>query len=81
MQRFVQSIFTETGDYTSLSIELTFTPSATRIIVGIPITDDNVIEAKESFSASLTGFRSSGPSVTLGPTEALIEITDNDCKC
>jgi hypothetical protein len=66
-----------TMDYGSITTTLPFGRCDTRSCVNVSITDDEVLENPESFSVSLqrNGLDSR---ITLEPTEAEIEIIDND---
>ena len=59
---------------------LTFTPSTTRHNVSIPITDDDVVESPERFISQIRGVTTTGVDVSLRPSEAMIEIIDDDSK-
>ena len=72
-------IFSAPADYTSLTQLLTFNPSTTRHSVSIPITDDSVFEPTERFIVRLSDI-TSDINVAIRPTEAVIEIIDDDCK-
>ena len=68
--------FAEGGDFTTLSIVLTFDPATSRLCKNITITDDNVPENDETFTVILTD---SG--ITLSPDTATVTIVDNDGMC
>ena len=72
-------MFSAPADYTSITQLLTFNPSNTRHSVFIPITDDSVFEPTERFSVQLSNI-TSDVNVAIRPTEAVIEITDDDRK-
>ena len=64
-------------DYTTVSMELTFNASTETQTVMIPIIGDDVVEATESFSVSLT---SEDSAVTLGQSSTTVTIRDDDSK-
>ena len=70
-------IAVSTMDYGSITTTLPFGRCDTRICVDVPITDDEVLENPESFCVSLQG-NGLDSRITLEPTEAEIEIIDND---
>lgn len=61
-------------DYISLSADLTFGPSSSRVCVDFNATEDNIIEGLENLTVSLT---SSGE-VILQPDEAEIIISEDE---
>ena len=64
-------------DYTATSQPVTFRPSDTLLNVTVPITDDNVYELQETFSAMLT---TTDPGVVIIANTASATIVDNDSK-
>ncbi|SDD06044.1 Calx-beta domain-containing protein [Pedobacter soli] len=72
---------TATGglDYTATNGTLTFPANAaagTSLTFTVPVTDDNLVEPSETFSASLSGI--TGDVVTIATSSATVTITDND---
>ena len=64
------------GDYQSLTVELTFTPSMTEICRNVMITNDNNYEDPEDLTVGLTTI---DPAVTLMPDMGTITIVDDEC--
>lgn len=62
------------GDYTAVSGTLTFVPGDTLETITVPIIDDDVIEANETFTISLSGAVNATP----GGTTHTRTILDND---
>ena len=54
---------------------VTFEAGSTQTTVSVPITDDNVVENEETFTAVLS---SSESDVTIGDDTATVTIIDND---
>ena len=54
------------------------TGSPDRRCISVPIVDDRVVEYDERLTVELSSF--GGASVTLLPSTATINITDNDCE-
>ena len=63
------------GDYQSLTVELTFTPSMTEICQNVMITNDNNYEDPEDLTVGLTTI---DPAVTLMPDMGTITIVDDE---
>ena len=67
-------------DYSGLyEVELTFGPAIDSMMYQIPITNDEILEAEESFTVSLT-VPSTERGVVLGQPSATVSITDDDSK-
>lgn len=68
-------------DYSGLNeVELTFGPAIDSMMYQIPITNDEILEADESFTVSLT-VPSTERGVVLGqPSATVVGITDDDSK-
>ena len=64
-------------DYATTSQPVTFSPSDTLLNVTVPITDDNVYELQETFSAMLT---TTDPGVEIIANITSATINDNDSK-
>ncbi|WP_316736794.1 Calx-beta domain-containing protein [Pedobacter aquatilis] len=67
------------SDYTATSGTLSFpanAPAGTVLTFTVPITDDNLVEGAETFTANLSNI--TGGVVTIGTGTATISITDND---
>ncbi|WP_231582729.1 Calx-beta domain-containing protein [Pedobacter sp. BMA] len=67
------------ADYTATNGTLTFpagSAAGTTLSFTVPINDDNVVEATETFSASLSNI--TGGVVTIATATANVSITDND---
>ena len=63
------------ADYTPISGTLTFAPGQTNTTLNIPIQDDALVEATESFTVTL----SNPANATLtNPTTAIVQISDDD---
>ena len=60
-------------------MELTFGPAIDSVMYQIPITNDEILEAEESFTVSLT-VPSTERGVVLGQPSATVSITDDDSK-
>ena len=67
--------YTGVSDYTSVSRMVTFSAGQSSASVSVPITNDNVIEATEMFSASLTAV---SENVEIGADTADVTIIDDD---
>ena len=67
-------------DYGAVPHEVVFPTGTTQKIVAIPIIEDSVLEAKESFSMRVTVPASHAGVLLLGTDVATISITDNDSK-
>ena len=65
------------GDYTSVSVTLTFDGSTDRQCEGIPLEDDMILEGVEEFDVVL---ESDEERLTLSPERAVVRITDDDGK-
>ena len=65
------------GDYTSVSVTLTFDGSTDRQCENIPLEDDMILEGVEEFNVVL---ESDEERVTLSPERAVVRITDDDGK-
>ena len=63
------------SDYTSTTADITFEVGSTRLIVAVPITDDNDVENVEIFTATLSSLESN---VIIGYGIATLRIVDND---
>ena len=67
-------------DYSGLyEVELTFGPAIDSVMYQIPITNDEILEAEESFTVSLT-VPSTERGVVVGQPSATVGITDDDSK-
>ena len=68
-------------DYSGLNeVELTFGPAIDSMMYQIPITNDEILEAEESFTVSLT-VPSTERGVVVGqPSATVVGITDDDSK-
>ena len=77
---YVHYIFLRTAglDFTPSPIVVTFPPGTTFVTVQVPITDDNVLESSEQFTATLS---TSDADVVFGADTAFITILDNNGKC
>ncbi|RYX78251.1 tandem-95 repeat protein, partial [bacterium] len=67
------------ADYTARNATLIFpagSVAGTTLSFTVPIIDDNIVEANERFSASISNI--TGGVVTLGTSTATVDITDND---
>ena len=67
--------YTGVSDYTSISRMVTFSAGQSSASVSVPITNDNVIEATEMFSASLTAV---SENIEIGADTADVTIIDDD---
>ena len=74
---YYSSFLPASTDYTATSQPVTFRPSDTVLNVTVPITDDNVYELQETFSAMLT---TTDPEVEIIANITSATITDNDSK-
>ena len=63
-------------DYTAVNINLTFLPGVTNLTVAIPITEDLLAEANETFTVTLSA--PTGGAVIGAPASATVRIVDND---
>ena len=63
------------SDYTAITMPVTFEAGSTRATVNVQITDDNVIESEEDFTAVLS---SSESNVMIGENTATVSVLDND---
>ena len=61
-------------DYTTVSVDLTFSADSSRICQDIPIEDDDILEGTENLFADLT---TSDPDVILDPNETEILIFED----
>ena len=78
----VSSFLAAPGDYNNSVILLTFGPGRTSQEVSVPIVDDNLLEAIETFFANLR-FPAGGEtfdSIQFAPSRANASITDNNCE-
>ena len=67
-------------DYSGLNeVEITFGPAIDSIIYQIPITNDEILEAEESFTVLLS-VPSTERGVVLGQSSATVVITDDDSQ-
>lgn len=67
-------------DYSGLNeVEITFGPAINFITYQIPITNDEILEAEESFTVLLSA-PSTERGVMLGQSSATVVITDDDSK-
>ncbi len=71
---FCDIINFSTDDYTTVSVELTFSPGSPRNCKDIPITDDIVLEGAETLFANLT---TSDSVVILAPNVTEIILDDS----
>ena len=67
--------YTGVSDYTSVSRMVTFSAAQSSASVSVPITNDNVIEASEMFSGSLSAVTEN---VDIGADTATVTIMDDD---
>ena len=67
-----------TSDYSAVSQDVIFSAGTTQKNVAVPIVEDSVLEAIESFSVSVTVPADNAAVVLLGTDAATINITDND---
>ena len=63
------------SDYTAIIMSVTFEAGSTRATVNVQITDDNVVESEEDFTAVLS---SSESNVMIGENTATVSVLDND---
>ena len=63
------------SDYTAITMSVTFESGSTRATVNVQITDDNVVESEEDFTAVLS---SSESNVMIGENTATVSVLDND---
>lgn len=66
-----------TADYSGTTGSIVFTAGQTDGVIAISTTDDNLVEAEETFAIAITSASTSG-SLTGGVTSAIGTITDND---
>ena len=64
-------------DYSPVSTQLLFQPTATQQCRNIAIVQDNILEADETFSVQLS---TTDQNVTLIPANATVIIEDNDSE-
>lgn len=76
----VVAFFLATSDYAAMSQEVVFPTGAVQTSVAIPIVNDSVLEATESFSLRLTIPVSLAGVLLLGEDVATVSITDDDSK-
>ena len=62
-------------DYTAITMPVTFEAGSTRATINVQITDDNVIESEEDFTAVLS---SSESNVMIGENTTTVSVLDND---
>ena len=67
--------YTGVSDYTSVSRMVTFSAGQSSASVSVPVTNDNVIEASEMFSGSLSAVTEN---VDIGADTATVTIMDDD---
>ena len=72
---FFHLLFAEPGDFSSVSLALTFDSESSRMCILIPLVPDNLLEPVEVFETVLT---SDDPDVTLTPEVANISILDTN---
>ena len=60
------------SDYTAITMSVTFEAGSTRATVNVQITDDNVVESEEDFTAVLSS------SESIGGNTATVSVLDND---
>jgi len=65
------------GDYTAITMQLTFSDAMPSQTVLITITGDDMLEGPETFNVTLT---SSDNAVTVDPMTATVDIQDDDSK-
>ena len=65
------------GDYTPITMQLTFSDAMPSQTVPITITGDDMLEGPETFNVTLT---SSDNAVTVDPMSATVHIVDDDGK-
>ena len=65
-------------DYGALDKILTFPTCDTRVCTDVTIVDDDIAEFTENFFVSLLRTDQLDSRITLSPTEAEVEILDND---
>ena len=69
-------------DYDSTPINATFTAGTTRAMVNVPLINDNIVEAVETFHLIFTIPSSlQGQVISGATTTATGIITDDDSKC
>ena len=66
------------SDYTSVDMILTFSPTNNRIIVPVPLVDDDIDEENETFSAHLELNQSNNDLILISPKYASLLIVDDD---
>ena len=76
----VLSLLSAPSDYSAVSQEVVFPAGSTQRSVAIPIMDDSVLEAMESFYVRVTIPASHVEVVMLDTDVATISITDDDSK-
>ena len=75
----MSSPITEAGnDYTSETVDLTFSATTTSQTVMIMTTPDSIVENEEMFTLSLT---TDDPAVTVPTATVTVSITDNTSEC
>ena len=62
----------------SFVVVLRFAACDKRICVTVPIVDDEIVENTESFKVTLERPTDLDGSITLGPVDGVVEMTDND---
>ena len=68
-------------DYGPISCNpLVFSGNDSQECCSIPINDDNLVEATESFTVSLTTTAPASDANLIAPTQATVSIFDNDGK-
>ena len=67
----------EGRDYTTIDEELIYSPSKTRIIVNVSITDDSIVEGMEHFSLRLYLIHGQ-TNVRWSNDSAIVSILDDD---
>ena len=66
-------------DYTETNVDVMLNPNESEQSVTVPVLNDNVVEAQESFNVRLL-ITSSQPRIQLGRDSATIVIEDDDSK-
>ena len=65
------------GDYTEVSVQLSFQPGESEMCTAISITNDAILEDSETFSVQLN---TTDQAVILNPSSSTVTILDNDSE-
>ena len=65
------------GDYTEVSVQLSFQPGESEMCTAISITNDAILEDSETFSVQIN---TTDQAVILNPSSATVTILDNDSE-